>query len=84
MISMSVEIIVIPFLGLDNMFFDNSILSAFGRVLDWEKELLLFKGDGTSIAATHQQPHPTASCSATAIDASATSVPLRLNSMCMF
>ncbi|CAN0056232.1 unnamed protein product, partial [Choristocarpus tenellus] len=50
-ISMPVQAVVIPNLGVDKILLDNSIMSAFGAVLDWDREEMSFKDSDQCIPA---------------------------------
>ena len=41
-IAHDVEALVVPSLGLDSILLDNSVMSIFGAVLDWEKPSFVF------------------------------------------
>ena len=83
-ITLPVEALVLPSLGPDKMLLDNSIMGAFGAVLDWQAEQLTFKTSKVKIPAQHRKtrlPTPTETdnmtCSVVALehDTSDTSVP---------
>ena len=42
----------------DSILLDNSVMSIFGAVLDWENQLLSFSSTGNSIPAVHRTSHP--------------------------
>ena len=51
--SLPVEALVLPYLGLDVMLIDNSIMKSFGAKLDWATERLYFQDSNVTIPATH-------------------------------
>ena len=55
-ITLPVEALVLPNLGPDKMLLDNSIMNAFGAVLDWCGEQLSFKNSKRKIPAKHRRP----------------------------
>ena len=58
-ITHDVEALVVPSLGPDSILLDNSVMSIFGAVLDWENQVSSFSSTGNSIPAVHRTSHPT-------------------------
>ena len=54
-ITLPVEALVLPSLGPDIMLLDNTIMGAFGGVLDWSTEQLSFKTSQVTIKASHRR-----------------------------
>ena len=57
-ITHDVEALVVPLLGPDTILLDNSVMSIFGAVLDWENHVLSFPSTGNSMPAFHRTSHP--------------------------
>ena len=57
-----------PSLGPDIMLLDNTIMGAFGGVLDWSTEQLSFKNSKVKIKASHRRSNLTARPENTAAD----------------
>ena len=57
-ITHDVEALVVPSLGPDSILLDNSDMSIFGAVLDWENQVLSFPSTGNSIPVVHRTSHP--------------------------
>ena len=53
-----VEALVVPSLGPDSIFIDNSAMSIFGAGLYWENYVLSFPSPGNSIPAVHRTSLP--------------------------
>ena len=53
-ITRTVTALVVPSLGPDLMLLDNSVMSDFGALLDWENETLSFSSSGSTIPAVHR------------------------------
>ena len=88
-LTLPVEALVLPTLGPDNMLLDNSIMGAFGGVLDWQAEELSFKTSSLKIKATHRRtrsPSHTGAeehnCSIVALDTDTQPVPVYLRKKC--
>lgn len=83
-ITLPVEALVLPSLGPDKMLLDNSIMGAFGAVLDWQAELLTFKTSQVKIPAQHRKTRlPTShesdrNCSVVALESGTQEVPVYL------
>jgi len=85
-ITLPVKALVLPNLGPDKMLLDNSIMNAFGAVLDWCGERLSFKNSTRKIPAKHRrtssQAHTNdsapAQISIVALDPSVGAVPVYL------
>ena len=52
---MPVEAFVLRDLGPDCMLIENSVMAAFGGILDWEQELLTFRYSKVRLKATHKR-----------------------------
>ena len=88
-ITLPVEALVLPSLGPDNMLLDNSIMGAFGGVLDWQAEELSFKKSNHTVKATHRKSRSptkttadTDNCSVVALDGETEPVPVYLSKRC--
>ena len=57
-ITHDVQALVVPSLGPDSILLDNSVMSIFGAVFDWENQVLSFPPTGNSIPAVHRTNHP--------------------------
>ena len=53
-----VEALVVPSLGPDSILLDNSAMSLFGAVLDWENQVMYFPSTGDSVPAVHRTSYP--------------------------
>ena len=60
-ITHDVEALVVLSLGPDSILLDNSVMSIFGAVLDWENQVSSFPSTGNSIPAVHRTRHPVSS-----------------------
>ena len=80
--------LVVPSLGPDKLLLDNSIMGAFGAVLDWQTEELTFKSSPIKIPAVHRKmrlPHDNstdATCSIVALSADDAAVPVYTTRKC--
>ena len=89
-ITLPVEALVLPNLGPDKMLLDNSIMNAFGAVLDWCGEQLSFKNSTRKIPAKHKRTNSQvdtdgsapAQISIVALDPSVGAVPVYLRRKC--
>ena len=88
-ITLPVEALVLPNLGPDKMLLDNSIMNAFGAILDWGGEQLSFKKSTTKIPATHRRREEAdtaedaaAQISVVTLDSSVGAVPVYLPTRC--
>lgn len=54
--TLPVEAFVLPSLGPDKLLLDNSIMGAFGAILDWHTETMSFRDNNTTIQASHRVP----------------------------
>lgn len=88
-ITLPVEALVLPSLGPDKMLLDNSIMGAFGAVLDWQAEQLTFKTSRVKITAQHRKtrlPTPTETdsmtCSVVALERDTQAIPVYLTKKC--
>ena len=91
-ITLQAEALVLPPLGPDIMLLDNTIMGAFGGVLDWSTEQLSFTTSHVTIKASHCRvdftAHPentaTAQCSVVTVKNGIESVPvLRRHKSCI-
>ena len=89
-ITLPVEALVLPSLGPDIMLLDNTIMGAFGGVLDWSTEQVSFKTSQVTIKASHRRvdctarPENTATarCSVVTVNTDVESVPVLLRHKC--
>ena len=89
-ITLPVEALVLPSLGPDIMLLDNTIMGAFGGVLDWSTEQLSFKNSKVKIKASHRRSNLTArpentaadQCSVVTVDTNVQPVPVFLKNKC--
>lgn len=88
-ITLPVEALVLPSLGPDKMLLDNSIMGAFGAVLDWQAEQLTFKTSQVKIPAKHRktrlpshQESDTMNCSVVALEHDKPAIPVYLSKKC--
>ena len=88
--SLPVEALVLPSLGPDIMLLDNTIMCAFGGVLDWSTEHLSFETSQVTIKASHRRADftvnpnntATAQCSMVTVNTDVESVPVLLRHKC--
>ena len=57
-ITHDVEALVVPSLGPDSLLLDNSVMSIFGAVFDWENQVMYFPSTGDSIPTVHRTSYP--------------------------
>lgn len=89
-ITLPVDALVLPSLGPDIMLLDNTIMGAFGAILDWSNEQLSFKNSKVKIKASHRIANVTkhsessemSQCSVVTIDPRVESVPVFLKNKC--
>ena len=89
-ITLPVEALVLPSVGPDIMLLDNTIMGAFGAILDWSTEVLSFKQSKVKIKASHRRsnltsrPENTATtqCSVVSVDTIVEPVPAIVRNKC--